>query len=43
MRVLALCLALLAAAPASGEVLLTSKSPYWKVGPRDVALSKLSL
>ena len=41
MRVLALALVLLAAAPASGEVLLTSKSPYWKVGARDIGLSKL--
>jgi hypothetical protein len=27
-------------APARAEVVLTSKSPYWKVGPRDDALSK---
>jgi hypothetical protein len=41
MRRLALALVLLGALPASAEVLLTSKAPYWKVGPRDVALSKL--
>ena len=41
MRLLALVLALLAAPPASAEVLLTSKSPYWKVGPRDQNLSRM--
>jgi len=42
LAVLALTLAavLLAALPARAESVFTSKYPYWKVGPRDDALSK---
>jgi len=32
--------ALLAALPAQADSVFTSKYPYWKVGPRDDALSK---
>src|SRR5690349_10523753 len=35
-----LVLALAVASPARGETLVTSKRPYWEVGPRDQALSR---
>ena len=36
----ALLIVLAAAVPARAEAVFTSKYPYWKVGPRDDALSK---